>query len=286
MTTVAKDAVLFSTGCSIRTVTHTHDNSDGVILFISDGLGESSDVILHNPAIEKFAGKFSAVFFDNRGTGESTYPLAGLIGEDEMADDLKCVLNYTKQAFPNQPVTIFAASFAAIPALTFLSRNPAAVDKLILDSPVLLPTNPPLLDELMTHWKKNAKRLLSAGAAGIIHDYPANAQSLNDFLHTAEMVEFIASNTPVKPGTESISFYYAMRELMPNCDLRSALGALQCETLLLLGQRDRLCPPDMALAAAAINNNVCSTTFSGLTHRVYNQSSDEFARICTEFCLG
>lgn len=69
------NTTLFSTGCILNAFSAHNPLEQGVIIFLTDDFGESHFALRNNPAIKKLTDRFSAVFFDSRGTGESSYPL-------------------------------------------------------------------------------------------------------------------------------------------------------------------------------------------------------------------
>ena len=280
------DTLLFSSDCSISTYTQVNENSDEVIIFITDDLGKSHAGMQNNPAIIKLSEHFSTVFFDNRGTGDSKYPLLGKIIPDTLCADIKCVVNYTKQTFKDKPVYLFTSSYGAIATLLFLEKHPNDVDKVIFDSPVVYPAHKTTQLNLMDYWKKNAKKRLSPELADIIHDFPSNETGLEQLLHTKEISNFVASNTPIKPKTENISYFFAMNDFIVTCDLRPILKSLNVQTLFLQGGLDKVAPHKILDETVNSNHHLCLSYFKTLGHKIYEQSSDEFARICTEFYFG
>lgn len=281
------NTLLFSTGCSINTIVEANETNNGVIIFVTGDFGESHKTLRLNPAIIKLKERFSSVFFDNRATGESHYPLLGKINATYLSDDIKCVVNYTKQTFPNQPIYLFTSSYGTIPVMIFLNRFKKSVDKVIIDSPILWPACPKIIEETMDIWKKNAKRLLTPELADIIHNYHSTAEGLFELVKSEEMRRFISANVPITKGTETLSFYFAMQDFIVSCDLRQIISELSEETLILLGAKDRVSPASITKETVGIYKNwkVCLSEFRDYGHKIYNQNSDEFARICSEFYL-
>lgn len=280
------ETLLFSSDCSICAFTQIKKDCDGVVVIITDDLGKSHAEMQQNPAIIKLSDHFSTIFFDNRSTGESKYPLLGKITADTLCSDIKCVVNYAKQTFKDQPVYLFTSSYGAIATLLFLSKYPNDVDKVIFDSPMIFPGNPTTQVHLMDYWKRSSKKYLSVELADIIHNYPSTTIGLEQLLATQELSNFVASNTPLKHKTEMISHFFTMNDFITICDLRPIIENLKTQTLFLQGVLDKIAPYKILQQAVCNNPNLCLSLFKNLGHKIYEQSSDEFARICTEFYFG
>lgn len=279
---------LFSPGCTISAYIQEIEGSEGVIVFVDDELGQAHTDFAQNPAIKKLSARFNSVFFDQRGAGESAYPLAGKISSNSLCDDIKCVVDYAKQIFPSEPIYLFTASYGSISTMLFIQKYGDSIAKLIVDSPFLWPACPEVLMQQMDTWKKNAKRTFSPELAEEIHKHRSTAEGLTSLMQTEQAISFISTNYPVKKGSEYFSYFYAMQSFLPTCDLRLIVNDTTVQTLFLLGQKDKQCPPTITTEAVKAYSNPCVyiSEFPSFYHKVYLQDSNEFARICTEFYYG
>lgn len=283
-----ENVTLFSSGCTINAFVNEVEDSEAVVVFICDELGQPHTDFMENPAIKKLSARFTSIFFDARGCGESAYPLAGKISANALCDDIKCVVDYSKHKYTDKPVYLFTASYGTIATLLFVQKYGEGIEKLIIDSPILWPSCPDMVLELMDTWKKNAKRTFSPELAEEIHKHHSTPEGLAELMKTEQARDFVANNQPVKKGSEYFSFYYAMQEFIPTCDLRLIVHDMNVQTLFLVGLKDKLCPPPISIETVKVYKNpaVYLSEFKDFSHKVYLMDSNEFARICTEFYYG
>lgn len=280
--------VLFSSGCTINTIVQDNNTKNGVIVFITGALGASHVKLSQNPAVVSLTKNFSAVFYDNRGTGESEYPLLGEITVDALVDDLKIVVNYTKQVFTGQPIYLFTDTYGAIAALSYLEAYPTAVNRLIIDSPILLLGCPETLAKKMESFKRSANRLLNIPLSKKIAALEDSGEGMAQLLYCDELRDYVMANVPMRQQSEEICMHYAMRAELLSCDLRLILDGLCVETLFLQGKRSKLIPWQILKNSVEVykNRNICFIEFEKQSELIHMNSSEEFTRICSEFLLG
>lgn len=110
--------------------------SKGTII-IAPGLNECKE--RYQDIITYFNNaNFNIIIFDPRGHGKSINEenSLGVINDAEkLINDLKIVVNYTQNRFPNLPINLLADSLSALVAINYLAQN-EVIKKVVLTSPI------------------------------------------------------------------------------------------------------------------------------------------------------
>lgn len=110
--------------------------SKGTII-IAPGLNECKE--RYQDIITYFNNaNFNIIIFDPRGHGKSinVENSLGVINDAEkLINDLKVVVNYTQNRFPNLPINLLADSLSALVAINYLAQN-EVIKKVVLTSPI------------------------------------------------------------------------------------------------------------------------------------------------------
>ena len=201
--------------------------------------------------------------YDQRGHGESGGVRGVLPDDDTLLDDLDEMVDDTRRHLCQAwacPLILLGHSMGGLVASTFVQREMAPVDALVLSSPAL--------DAGMTAFQKRLTRLLyrwapdfavsnGLDANGISHDPAQVAAYRSDKLvHdriSARLARFIDSNGP---------------------RVVAAAPTWTVPTLLMYAGADRLVRPEgsRAFAAVAPSAVVHSRCFDGLYHELFNES--------------
>lgn len=110
--------------------------SKGTII-IAPGLNECKE--RYQDLITYFNNvNYNIIIFDPRGHGKSINEenSLGVINDAEkLINDLKVVVNYTQNRFPNLPINLLADSLSALVAINYLAQN-EVIKKVVLTSPI------------------------------------------------------------------------------------------------------------------------------------------------------
>ena len=110
--------------------------SKGTII-IAPGLNECKE--RYQDIITYFNNaNYNIIIFDPRGHGKSINEenSLGVINDAEkLINDLKVVVNYTQNRFPNLPINLLADSLSALVAINYLAQN-EVIKKVVLTSPI------------------------------------------------------------------------------------------------------------------------------------------------------
>ena len=201
--------------------------------------------------------------YDQRGHGESGGARGVLPDDDALLDDLAEVLDDTRRHIAQPwacPLILLGHSMGGLIASTFVQRNLAPVDGLVLSSPALdagLGALHRQLVALLYRWAPNLAVGNGLDARKISHDPEVVAAYQKDpLVHdriSARLAHFIASNGP---------------------KVVAAAPRWHVPTLLLYAGADALVRPAGSRAFAAVSppSRVQSHCFDTLFHEIFNEA--------------
>jgi len=231
------------------------------VVLVVHGLGEHA--WRYDPLAQRLnEWGFCVRAYDQRGHGESGGARGVIPSDTALLDDLAEVVDDTRRHIARPwecPLILMGHSMGGLVASTFVHRNIAPVDGLVLSSPALDAGIGPLQKKLMRllyRWAPNLALGNGLDASKISHsstvvDAYANDRLVHDRI-SARLAHFIDSNGP---------------------RVVAAAPRWHVPTLLLYAGADRLVRPDgsRAFAAMAPRDKVTSHCFDGLYHEIFNE---------------
>lgn len=206
---------------------------------------------------------FTVRAYDQRGHGESGGARGVLPDDDTLLDDLDEMVDDTRRHVTQPwacPLILLGHSMGGLVASTFVQRQMAHVDALVLSSPALdagMSAFQKRLTRLLYRWAPDLTVPNGLDASGISHDPEQVAAYRRDKLvHdriSARLAHFIDSNGP---------------------RVVAAAPTWTVPTLLMYAGADRLVRPDgsRAFATMAPPALVRSRCFDGLFHELFNEA--------------
>lgn len=274
-----------SNGCLLNVTKVTNQKSKDVIVVLHGGPGSGADPVMNLPAFKTLEETFSMVYFDQRGSGKSEYDLTKGLTIEQITDDVKCVVEYTKNEFKNQNVHLWGGSFGGLLSLLFLQRYPTLVSKSVISSPSIYISNLYSISSQEKYFKEIFSQFLPEN---IVDKYIKNNDyNMIEIMSSDEFNEWIHENKQPIQGHEAIWHTYAMHEWFINCDMRSSIKDIKIKTLFLMGIEDPYLPANILIDAVKEypNENVSLKTFSPCGHGVFDDCKEEFCKICSDFYL-
>ncbi len=279
---------LMSDECMLNVTTVKNDSADSVIVFLHGGPGSGAQPIMDLPALKTLEKTFSAVYFDQRGSGESEYDLSKEITIEQITKDVKCVVDYTKKQFKGKPVYLWGGSFGGLLTLLFLQKYPTEVNKAVISSPAIWMSNPEVVAYQDSYFDEVAEEFLQPNLLKKYRELqPLNGRS-RKFIDSQEFSDYLKQIGKPPVGQEGGFHIHAMRNWINDCDLRESIKDIKIPTLFLQGLDDPICIPSSLIEAVEKykNNLVSLKTFPNCGHGVFDDCKDEFCEACTEFYLG
>lgn len=232
----------------------------GVVLVVH-GLGEHA--WRYDPLAQRLnEWGFCVRAYDQRGHGESGGARGVIPSDSALLDDLAEVVDDTRRHIAQPwecPLILLGHSMGGVVASTFVHRNIAPVDALVLSSPALDAGIGPLqkkLVRLLCRWAPNLALGNGLDASKISHSTAVvDAYKKDRLVHdriSARLAHFIDSNGP---------------------RVVAAAPRWHVPTLLLYAGADRLVRPEgsRAFAAMAPRDKVTAHCFDGLYHEIFNE---------------
>lgn len=232
----------------------------GVVLIVH-GLGEHG--WRYDPLAQRLnEWGFYARAYDQRGHGESGGARGTIPHEDALLDDLAEVVDDTRRHVAQPwscPLILLGHSMGGLVAASFVQRQMAPVDGLVLSSPALRagigPVQRKLID-LMHRFSPNLALSNGLDASKISHDAAVvQAYQKDPLVHdriSARLAGFIDDNGPA---------------------VLAAAPGWKVPTLLMYAGEDKLVVPEgsAAFAKAAPRAVLTSQCFDGLYHEIFNE---------------
>ena len=231
------------------------------VVLIVHGLGEHA--WRYDPVAQRLnEWGFCVRAYDQRGHGESGGRPGVIPSDDALLDDLAEVLDDTRRHIAQPwscPLILMGHSMGGLVAATFVQRNLAPVDGLVLSSPALdagIGSLQKKLIGLLYTFAPNFALSNGLDARKISHSAAVvTAYQKDRLVHdriSARLARFIDSNGP---------------------QVVAAAPRWQVPTLLMYAGDDRLVRPDgsRAFAAVAPPSRVSSRCFDGLYHEIFNE---------------
>lgn len=277
-----------SNGCDLHVTVMDHVQAQQVIVVLHGGPGSGAQPVIDLPAMDTLAQSFAMVHFDQRGSGQSTYHLSHRLTKEQIVEDVKCVVDYTRERFPDKDVMLWGGSFGGLLGLLFMEAYPDAVKRAVLSSPAIWigHNNDPAFP--MEYMKKCANALGDTHIAELVDQTSVTESAFAELFDSKTIADWFASyQEPIK-GHEGIWHIHAMREWINSCDMRSSVADIQIPTLFLQGMDDPLCPAPILLDAIRQypNENVTLKTFSPCGHGVFDDCTEAFCNICSAFYMA
>lgn len=256
-----------------------------VLVMLHGGPGSGAEPLLELPAFQALDRRFTTVYFDQRGSGESRYPLCKGITQEQVTSDVATVVDWARKTYPDRKIFLWGGSFGGLLGLLTLDRYPKLVDRAVLTSPAIYP------GDTMLQFFLEAKR---QGGDKLPEDVRSQFNSIEDkdtlmkALDSDAVCDWLASFPEAVKGQEGLFHSHAMRSWFLNgCDARPVVGRVKIPLLLIQGMEDPFCPAQVLLDAVRDypNPNVSCKTFSPCGHSTFEDCEKEFVEEITNFLM-
>lgn len=281
-----KTAKLQAKECVLEVTIQGNEQSNCVIVMLHGGPGSGMEPIMQLKAMQRLEETFTLVYFDQRGTGKSYYDIRQGISKEQVVDDVKIVVDYAKETFPNKKICLWGGSYGGLLGLMFLERFPTAVEKAVISSPAIYPSSEEMGTSQFKFLQSFENYIFPTELSKKLKVMEPSKESSYAFMTSKETQDFLNQYEMPVQFYEGLFHSNAMREwFFVDCDYRKALATIQIPTLLLQGMDDPFCFADVLIDAHRKCNNplVSLNTYENCGHAVFDDCEDEFVRVCTEF---
>ena len=225
----------------------------------------------------ELAKDFEVVTFDPRGIGRSRIETPGDAGNlsiETFARDVRMILDDLKIEKAN----ILGASFGGFVAQEFALKFPERLDKLILACTTAGGANHVKPDiEILRSFAPDPALTVGERIRKLI--YPAFTDKFN--AEHAEVVEKVCRLRETNAVAEAV--YFAQLQTAFSFDSESRLAQIANETLVIVGERDRVVPPQNSVNLAEKLPNATLEIIDHGSHMFFIENASEFNRAIREF---
>jgi pimeloyl-ACP methyl ester carboxylesterase len=226
---------------------------------------------------DRFSAQHTLITFDQRGSGESDHPPFH-DGADSsytcelFGDDLKAVLDDVGA----ENAAILGYSMGAVPALSFATRWPERVDRLILVSAMASRLPQAIIDRARV-----VEDLLDRKGIEETYDFYFSGPLFEGLKEGADFRERIAS---FRSRATAHGFKGCYRVTIDRRSFVEDLDAIQCPTLVLVGETDTHYLAEAELLERRIKN-AKRVVVPGAGHAMNVEAPDRFESEVMEFLL-
>lgn len=245
-------------------------HGEGPLLILIGGLG--TDHSFWNPHIKSFTKDYQVLIYDNRGSGQTTCPLVPYT-IDTMADDLAALID----ALGFDQGDVIGSSMGAAIATSYAANYPEKIDKLIICS-------------LFGRLNERARLFFDAAIAAYEEiQNPEKYYNLiapwlysPNFFDLPQNISAIAfdSNYPYIQPFDGLKGQYSA---LKSYNYIAKLPQIQCETLILAGEKDALSPQEDALKMARTMSLASLFVFDSAGHLFNYEAPHTFSKLALEF---
>ncbi|SFB58386.1 proline iminopeptidase [Rhizobium sp. NFR07] len=240
------------------------------------------------PGLDPLADIARIVYVDLRGQGRSGRPSLETCTLEQMADD---VVDLAVMLDVERPI-ILGHSAGGFVAMKAAVRHPELVGGLILAGTVPTlkrsegekdPADPKLSDRASAEALAAAERYYTTPLTPrTVEDFFTHVRPLYAAQHYVDSVTKLMSLSTV----EFKMLQHFRNNLMPTYDVREALSAVRCPTLVLSGSYDWVCPPSAGRDIASRIKGSEYVEFTNSGHFFFSEEPQTFQTTASKFLKG
>lgn len=229
--------------------------------------------------VEELTKDFRVITFDPRGIGKSKTADEDLqnLSMQTFVEDVSAILDELEIEKAN----VLGASFGGFVAQEFALKFPERIDKLILACTTAGGKNHVKPDiEILRSFSPDPTLPLGEKIRRFIR--PAFTNEFN--LKNADEVEKVCQLREQNVVSDAV--YMAQLQVAFSLDTESRLGEIDCETLVIIGDKDSVVPPKNSLNLAKKIPNAKLEIIENGSHLFFIENAGEFNEIVSQFVLG
>jgi pimeloyl-ACP methyl ester carboxylesterase len=260
--------------CQLQVYASIKQDSNPVLLFLHGGPGSGASPIFNLPAFTALHANISAVHFDQRGSGNSTYDIKNGLTIEDITNDVLCVATFIKQQWQTKDIFLVGGSFGGYLACLCMQRFPSVFSGLVLSSPAItfgreqaLNFYNNAINLYTTRFNDSSWHLLTSH----IHTSP------EDFFNNQQVRDFIFSKAN---PTQSLKHICAMSDWFFKQDFTSLFSSLTLPILILQGQEDPICSSNTlsTFIEEIDNKSIQYIVYEHCGHAVFEDKADAFEK--------
>ncbi|MGL5151302.1 MAG: alpha/beta fold hydrolase [Clostridium sp.] len=256
-----------------------NSNADKVIIILHGGPGSGADPLIENESFKELEKDFILVYFDQRGSGKSTYDLEQQIMDHDISYDVHVVVNDVKRRFQDKRIFLWGGSFGGALGFLYLRNYPCEVERYVSACPAIFFTD--------NGMKNTVKNLLNSYKSRIpksflflVNTIPMSSEGIKGVLKRKSIKNFIFSS-----NSKSLKHSWAMREWLFDQRFGEDLENIKIPVLITHGNKDKLIDYHIASKEYKnIKNKLIEfKEYDMCGHNVFDDKKEEFVEDIKRF---
>ncbi|MGL4772926.1 MAG: alpha/beta fold hydrolase [Clostridium sp.] len=270
----SKDVDLFTT---IR----GNDESNKIIIILHGGPGSGAEPLLNHDSFKELEERFILVYFDQRGSGKSTYDLENKIREEDITYDVHVIVNYIKENYKGKKVYLWGGSFGGALGFLYLRNYPNEVEKYVGACPAVFFSEEGV--------KNTVKRLLNSYKNRIPKSFiflantiPLNSKGIKGILNRKQIKEFIFSS-----NSKSLKHSWAMSDWLFDQRFGEDFKKIKIPVLITHGKNDELIDYNNVYEGYSKFKNplISFMEYENCGHTIFEDKKECFAKDIEKFFM-
>lgn len=250
-------------------------NSEIVVLFLHGGPGSGANALMELDAFVQLETQYHCVYFDQRGSGLSTYDLRSSITQEQIIEDTHAVVTCIKETYPTKKIVVWGGSFGGVVACLYLSKY-QDIDKLILSSPAICFGR----EQSLAFFKRTSSSMKKRMAPYSM-SFEEGVTPEEELANEAFQSFVFSTQNPSK----SIKHIVAMKDWFFHFDASDSLRNCNIDTLLLIGEDDSICDATTILHSIETlhNEKIETLAIAQCGHAVFVDAKELFLQKIQDF---
>ncbi|MGX8851594.1 alpha/beta fold hydrolase [Amedibacillus sp. YH-ame10] len=268
------DYKLHKSDIDIQIYERGNTTSNILIVILHGGPGSGAKPLMELSSFQRLEESYHCIYFDQRGSGISTYELRKGLPKELISKDVYDVIQDCKQRWRHKKVILWGGSFGGLLSCIYMECY-GDVDGLILSSPAITFERFQALEMFERTKSMMEERLpVNKPETSMKEDVIEPEQVFKD----EHFLDFIYS--PQNPSN-SLRHIAAMSSWFYKYQATNALACIVVPTLLMIGKEDPICDANVILNKVNDIQNSWITSYglSPCGHAVFEDREDDF--ICT-----
>lgn len=253
------------------------NGSESILLLLHGGPGSGAKPLMELSVFQTLEKQFLCVYFDQRGSGNSTYDLTQGLSIQQLTNDVQAVAAEVKQRWHPKRLVLWGGSFGGTLACLSMERFPTLADLLILCNPAITFHR----EQALALFKRSCDGMQTR-LQGLMKQQPTRELMPELLFQQQEFRAFIFS--PRNPSS-SLRHIAAMSDWFYRYDATTFFKTLSSPTLVMLGQEDPICDAIATREAMQLHapNMVKTALLANCGHAIFEDQPTAFLTQIQQF---
>lgn len=263
--------------CQLQIYTRGSVQSDIAVLFLHGGPGSGAAPIMELSAFQELEKSYFCIYFDQRGSGLSTYDVEKGLPLSLIIEDVHQVILDIKNRYASKHLYLWGGSFGGCLAALYCERYSDTIDSLVLSSPALLFSRDQAIAFLKKMQKQSSIRL--PDSQDVLLQEECSPEELFQLPALRQLV--FSPHNPSK----SLRHITAMSSWFFQQNFTEFLSQLKVPTLILQGEEDPICSYENLSEGItkAKNPMICYHHYPSCGHEIFKSLPKIFVEVIQTF---